>query len=580
LLAGVLLMLFPAVGWTLLRPGTAAGAPPASSDYVKYYVVAASYQGKPENLGEIATRLLGTPARAQDIFSLNGGRVQPNGGTLVDPDRLDPGWSLVLPWDAVGPETQYGPLPVIAPAPRAATTPPAAGPAPGRSQPASPAPAVCAGASGDHNSSDNQWGTLRLAPDHAWPYSRGGGVRVAVVDSGVDASLPALSGRVSQGTDIISGSGRGDTDCLGSGTIMASIIAAHSGQGGQVSGVAPDATILPVRLVTTKRNPDPTDQAAAIQFAVTAGAKVIALGSYVQPADPLVAAAIAQAASHDAVVVESAPTGPAPTVSAASTTVLHVGGMGIDGALTAAYAAGTVDVVAPGTRVAGLGISGTGEVAASGTQYAVAFVAGQVALVRARYPRLNTDQVIRRIEATADRIGGTGLDPRYGWGLIDPGVSVTWVIPDEGRVAAPPARVAGPDLAAGPRTAAFVIIAVVSLAAAILLMLRLRWIIRPSTEPPPRAAGAAGQPPSAGAAGQPASAGALVARTGARPPPSTVDNARHTVAQPPQTGSDGAESARGIRTPEADRRTPVGQGTSTAVSTELGTGERGSGDHA
>src|SRR5258705_11566744 len=102
---GVLLMLSLTVGWTVLRPNTAAAAPPnGSSDYVKYYVVAASYHGQPENLGEIATRFLGTSARAQDIFSLNGGRAQPNGGTLSDPDRLNEGWGLVLPWDAVGSE--------------------------------------------------------------------------------------------------------------------------------------------------------------------------------------------------------------------------------------------------------------------------------------------------------------------------------------------------------------------------------------------------------------------------------------------------------------------------------------------
>jgi hypothetical protein len=576
--AGVLLMLSLALGWMVLRPGMAAAAPTGPSDFVKYYVVGSSYQGQPENLAEIATRFLGTSQRAQDIFELNTGQAQPDGGRLTDPAKLRKGWNLILPWDAVGLGVQYGLLPSAAPKAPASATPsgtpagtPASGAGPGPSQPANPGAAKCAGVSHNTTGPQNQWATLRLAPDHAWTYTRGAGVRVAVVDSGVDASLPALSGRVTDGTDIVSGSGRGDTDCLGSGTVMASIVAARSDQGGSVAGIAPDATIVPVRLVTTNPHPDPADQVAAIQFAVSAGAKVIALGGYLTPTNPVVAAAIAQASSHDAVVVMGAstnPADPAPVASAGPIPVLRVGGVAIDGTLAAKYTPNTVDVVAPGRQVAGLGISGTGEVAASGTQYAVAFVAGQAALVRARYPKLTADQVIRRIEATADRIASSSPDPLYGWGLIDPGVSVTRVIPDEGRVAAPPVAVRGPGLAAGPRMAAIVIIAVVSLAAAILLMLRLRWIIRPST---------ASQRPSA-ASEEPASA--VVKRIGADPPPSTVDDLRPTAPEPASTGSEGAKSARGLPTPDADQRTPVGQGASAGATPDLSTGERGSGELA
>ena len=575
-LAGVLLMLSLALGWTVLRPGMAAAAPTGPSDFVKYYVVGSSYQGQPENLGEIATRFLGTSQRPQDIFELNTGRAQPDGGRLTDPAKLRKGWNLILPWDAEGLGVEYGLLPGAAPKAPASGTPsgtPASGAGPGPSQPANPDAAKCAGVSHSPTSPQNQWATLRLAPDHAWTYTRGAGVRVAVVDSGADASLPALSGRVTEGTDIVSGSGRGDTDCLGSGTVMASIVAARSDQGGSVAGIAPDATIVPVRLVTTNPHPDPTDQVAAIQFAVSAGAKVIALGSYLTPANPVVAAAIAQASSHDAVVVMGAstnPAEPAPVASAGPAPVLRVGGVGIDGTLAAKYTPNTVDVVAPGRQVAGLGISGTGEVAASGTQYAVAFVAGQAALVRARYPKLTAGQVIRRIEATADRIAGSSPDPLYGWGLIDPGVSVTRVIPDEGRVAAPPVPVHGPGLAAGPRMAAIVIIAVVSLAAAILLMLRLRWIIRPST---------GSQRPTA-ASEEPGSAGAVVRRIGAAPPPSTVEDLRPTTPEPASTGSHDAKSARGLPIPDGDQRTPVGLGASGAVTPDLSTGERGSGELA
>ena len=108
---------------------SAAPAPAAEREYVKYYPVAAAYQGAPENLTEIAARFLGDGARSAEVFDLNEGRAQPNGGSLTDPARLDAGWLLRLPWDAVGAEVRYGPLPGGSPA--AADSPsPAPSPAP------------------------------------------------------------------------------------------------------------------------------------------------------------------------------------------------------------------------------------------------------------------------------------------------------------------------------------------------------------------------------------------------------------------------------------------------------------------
>src|SRR4051812_6590250 len=86
------------------------------------------------------------------------------------------------------------------------------------------------------------WATDLLAPTRAWPLSTGSGVRIAVLDSGVDAHQPLLRGRVLAGYDAI-GAGAGDTDCLGTGTQVASTIV------GTGAGVAPAARIIPVRVV-------------------------------------------------------------------------------------------------------------------------------------------------------------------------------------------------------------------------------------------------------------------------------------------------------------------------------------------
>src|SRR5262249_32912202 len=59
------------------------------------------------------------------------------------------------------------------------------------------------------------WAQQRLAPQRVWPFTRGAGQVVAVVDSGVDASVPQLAGHVLPGLDVVANGGRADNDCVG-----------------------------------------------------------------------------------------------------------------------------------------------------------------------------------------------------------------------------------------------------------------------------------------------------------------------------------------------------------------------------
>jgi hypothetical protein len=77
-----------------------------------------------------------------------------------------------------------------------------------------------------------------------------------------------------------------------------------------------------------------------------------------------------------------------------------------EGRLAQDYAPGTIDVVAPGQDVASLGVAGQGPVQVSGAQYAVALVAGAVALVRGAAPGLAAEQVVDQVRTTA-----TPIDP-------------------------------------------------------------------------------------------------------------------------------------------------------------------------
>jgi membrane-anchored mycosin MYCP len=401
--------------------GTALAAAEPDAPRVKYYLVTTSDAGRPNALAEIAARLLGDASRADEIVALNAGRPQPDGGTLTDGSSLRVGWALILPWDAVGQGVRYGVLPTplqAAPTTPAPTTAAAGGPAgpttptgatptgatPTGATPTRPtattAPAGACSVELGPVSDGPSWAQQRLSPRDAWSAAgRGGGVVVAVVDSGVDARVPQLTGRVSGGVDIVSGTEGGTTDCLGSGTAMAALIVGDDEQ--QVIGVAPDATVLPVRVATDKPEASADDQAIAIQVAVSAGARVIAVGSYVDVTLPEVQQAINEAARHDVVVVVA---GPVPDDGSLPPQVLRVGVLKPDGQLEQEYPPGTIDVVAPGSDVTSLGPGGHGPVQVSGAQYAVAFVAGTAALVRGASPTLRADEVVRQLRTTATPI--------------------------------------------------------------------------------------------------------------------------------------------------------------------------------
>ena len=112
---------------------------------------------------------------------------------------------------------------------------------------------------------------------------RGGGITVAVLDTGVQASVPELAGKVLPGTDLTGYGGDGRTDraieSFSHGTAMASLIVAEGGRG-YVNGAAPDARILPVVIPlddTRSTGPDVDRVPAAIRYAADHGAKVISM---------------------------------------------------------------------------------------------------------------------------------------------------------------------------------------------------------------------------------------------------------------------------------------------------------------
>ncbi len=269
-----------------------------------------------------------------------------------------------------------------------------------------------------------EWWLRALHVTTAWATAKGGGVTVAVLDTGVDPAAPDLAGSVTTGADF-SRSGRASAGVFWGvhGTAVASLIAGHGhGPDGTdgIAGIAPQAKILSVRVVLERTDPlednhalashQPAAIASGIRYAVRHGARVIALP--LDPGQPTVMhaaapaaaggsgaekAAVAYAASRGVVLV--APAGDtgnrADRVNypAAYPGVISVGAVG----RTFAQSLFTshrpyVTLTAPGQAIVAA-IPGAGYTTFSSTSAASAIVAGIAALIKSRYPSLTAAQL-------------------------------------------------------------------------------------------------------------------------------------------------------------------------------------------
>ncbi|WBB65279.1 S8 family serine peptidase [Micromonospora sp. WMMD812] len=274
-----------------------------------------------------------------------------------------------------------------------------------------------------------QWHLDTLKISEAHRLSKGRGVVVAVVDSGVHAAHPDLKGQVLRGRGLgpgVAADGRTDPDVKGGhGTAMAGIIAGRGGGAMHALGIAPEAKILPLGLGPEEAGY--REAPAAIRWAVDAGADVLNLSFGGQGPDQETADAVRYALSKDVVVV--AATGnrdsgyrqiPEP---ASIPGVIAVGAATRSGGLWGETVTGPeMALSAPGERLiapAPPGASPNGYLVSDGTSNATAVVSGVAALVRARYPDLDAANVVNRLIRTARDRGPAGRDPEYGFGSVD-----------------------------------------------------------------------------------------------------------------------------------------------------------------
>ncbi|MGX1094591.1 type VII secretion-associated serine protease mycosin [Streptomyces albogriseolus] len=291
---------------------------------------------------------------------------------------------------------------------------------------------------------DRQWALDALHTDQVWPTTRGAGVTVAVLDTGVEADHPDLEGNVLEGKDLVGfGAREGDEAWARHGTAMAGIIAGHGhgpGNGDGVLGVAPEARILPVRVILEDKDPARAKArstrgnalAEGIRWAADHGADVInlSLGDDSASAHPEQGEdeAIQYALRKGVVVVASAGNGgekgdrisyPAAYPGVIAATAVDRYGTRAPFSTRRWYAT----VSAPGVDVI-IADPDHKYYEGWGTSAAAAFVSGAVALVKAAHPDLTPAQIKRLLEDTARNAPAAGRDDSRGFGFIDPAAAI------------------------------------------------------------------------------------------------------------------------------------------------------------
>jgi serine protease len=284
-----------------------------------------------------------------------------------------------------------------------------------------------------NNSSDiQQWGPSNLNLEAAWEQEVGSAsVTIAVVDTGIIPDHPDLATNISPyGYDFIDDDSKPydlsfNSGVRGHGTHVAGIIGARGDNELGVAGTNWMVTILPIRVLSDNRG-DTSTVTAGIEYAVNNGADIINLSLGGDIKDPNLEEAINRAVERGVLVFAAAGNNSDNSVlyPAAYNNVVAVGAVNPENQRSSYSNYGPqLDLVAPGDNIYstyGHYINPGFErdyLDLSGTSMATPYVSGIAGLLLAK--GVSPDRVVQRLKTTAHDLGSTGIDEKYGYGLVD-----------------------------------------------------------------------------------------------------------------------------------------------------------------
>ena len=268
-------------------------------------------------------------------------------------------------------------------------------------------------------SASSQWHLAKMHIPEAQDTTTGTNIKVAVLDTGIYAAHPDLSSRLSlPGYNAVDG-GTDTSDIYGHGTMVAGVIAAVANNGIGVVGIAPDVTVLPVR-VTNRSDALAScyDISRGVVWAADHGAKVANASYGVMGCQTLYNAGqylmqkggvLTVSAGNENKDYKLADTPYVITVAATTSS---------DTKASFSNYGNMVDITAPGAEILTTLRSGSyGPV--SGTSFSSPATAGVIALLFASNPSLTPTQIERILEKSSVDLGKAGWDPYFGYGRVD-----------------------------------------------------------------------------------------------------------------------------------------------------------------
>lgn len=258
-----------------------------------------------------------------------------------------------------------------------------------------------AAARANDNERADQWGLDFLKAEQAWAYTKGKGITVAVLDTGININHPDFEGRAVRGF-VTPEASPGDQN--GHGTHVAGVIAAGANNHIDMAGLAPEVKIWEGKITYDSGKGTSTMMAAGITAAINAGVDVINLSMTSNYEMPIVHRAIIEAKNRGIPVFAAGGNdqdlGSPTRWPAAYDEAIAVGALQRDGQYAPfSNTNDYIDITAPGRSIVGLN-KDNGTMYMSGTSQATPMVAASYALLKAANPNLSSDDYLKAILGT------------------------------------------------------------------------------------------------------------------------------------------------------------------------------------
>ncbi len=267
------------------------------------------------------------------------------------------------------------------------------------------------------------WHLPKIQAPTAWDYSKGAGITIAILDSGVDGTHPDLVNQMIPGWNSVDSSTT-TADINGHGTAVAGTAAAATNNSTGVASIAWNAKIMPVRITN-----DATgyaywsDIARGLNWAADNGADVANISYGVSNSSSVTTAAQYMRSKGGVVVVSAANDGVDPGYTDNPYMISVSATDSADAKASWSNYGAFVDVAAPGVSILTTNKGGTyGNW--SGTSFSSPATAGVVALIMSANPSLTPDDVEKVLETSAVKVAGTDFHPYYGYGRINASAAV------------------------------------------------------------------------------------------------------------------------------------------------------------